>query len=350
MKQWPPLNTAGDLPTDIHSATLAEVIERFGTSSPRRALVARRLARIYSLVRNTGGLARTINDHMGDDCEVLVAEMGMYGPGEIRALCSWIKPDIAVICAVGPMHLERAGSLAAIVAAKAEILERSGQAVLWVSTPELATLAAAVSGQRVWRVGRDGTPDLDVEVRTGPEGIEVYARGEHLGTCPSGSNIHPENLGCAVAAVLAYGIDARLLGARIATLSNPDHRSTTARSERGVAVIDDTFNSNPAGAARALEVLVRAVPTGRRVVVTPGMVELGPAQFDANRNFATEIAAAGATMVVVGRTNRRALLAGAPDATTVCVGRRSEAAAWVRSELGEGDGVLWENDLPDHYP
>src|SRR6185295_3912021 len=60
MKQWPPLNGAGDLPTDIHSATLAEVIERFGTSSPRRALIARRLARIYSLVRNTGGLARFI--------------------------------------------------------------------------------------------------------------------------------------------------------------------------------------------------------------------------------------------------------------------------------------------------
>ena len=60
MKEWPPLNAAGDLPPGIHPATLADVVERFGKSSPRRATVARRLERIYSLVRATGHLARFI--------------------------------------------------------------------------------------------------------------------------------------------------------------------------------------------------------------------------------------------------------------------------------------------------
>jgi hypothetical protein len=60
MKQWPPLNEAGDLPLGIHSATLAEVIERFGKGSPHRAAVARRLERIYSLVHGLGGLDRFI--------------------------------------------------------------------------------------------------------------------------------------------------------------------------------------------------------------------------------------------------------------------------------------------------
>ena len=60
MKKWPPLNDAGDLPPGVHTVTLAEVIERFGTSSPRRATVARRLARIYSLLQSTGGLTRFI--------------------------------------------------------------------------------------------------------------------------------------------------------------------------------------------------------------------------------------------------------------------------------------------------
>jgi hypothetical protein len=60
MKQWPPLNDAGDLPPAIHAATLAEVLERFGKGSPQRAAVARRLERIFSLVRSTGGLARFI--------------------------------------------------------------------------------------------------------------------------------------------------------------------------------------------------------------------------------------------------------------------------------------------------
>lgn len=60
MKEWPPLNDAGDLPPGIHPATLAEVVERFGKGSPQRAAVAHRLERVYSLVRSAGGLARFI--------------------------------------------------------------------------------------------------------------------------------------------------------------------------------------------------------------------------------------------------------------------------------------------------
>jgi UDP-N-acetylmuramoyl-tripeptide--D-alanyl-D-alanine ligase len=80
------------------------------------------------------------------------------------------------------------------------------------------------------------------------------------------------------------------------------------------------------------------------------MIELGQYQFDANRQFAGEIANKGATLVIVGRTNRRALLAGSDEGTTVCVANRAKARDWVRGELNEGDAVLWENDLPDHYP
>jgi UDP-N-acetylmuramoyl-tripeptide--D-alanyl-D-alanine ligase len=298
---------------------------------------------------NTGGLARTINDYVNDDCEVLVAEMGMYGPGEIRELCSWIPPDIAVICAIGPMHLERVGSIEGIVAAKAEILERAKQAVLWVSNEYLAALADRVSDKRVWRVGLEGTPDLDVEIRPTADGLAVLHEGRLLGTSPSDGGVHPENLGCAVAAALAYGIDEKMLARRIAALGNPEHRASTAQTDRGVWVVDDTFNSNPAGASRALDLLCRFGP-GQRVVVTPGMIELGQLQFDANRKFAGEIVSKGATLVIVGRTNRRALLAGSDTGRTICVANRDQARNWVRGELGTGDAVLWENDLPDHYP
>ncbi len=304
---------------------------------------------------NTGGLSRTINDLMSPGCEVFVAEMGMYGPGEIRALTDWIVPDVAVICAVGPMHLERAGSIEAIVAAKAEILERATQAVLWVSNPLLDELASRQS-VRVWRVGWRGeqpsSGSLDVEVAVGDDGdtIEIARDGRVLGTCSKANGVHPENAACAVAAALVYGLDERAIAARLPALTGPEHRAETARSDAGVFVIDDTFNSNPQGAARALDSLVHAVPEGRRAVVTPGMVELGSEQAEANRKFAARVAEAGATLVVVGFTNRRALVHGARGAATVRVRDRAAARAWVRAELHEGDGVLWENDLPDHYP
>jgi UDP-N-acetylmuramoyl-tripeptide--D-alanyl-D-alanine ligase len=95
------------------------------------------------------------------------------------------------------------------------------------------------------------------------------------------------------------------------------------------------------------------------------MVELGAKQAEENAAFAAAAAAVADDLVVVGLTNRRALLAGAhgvgeggasdsgdggPGLHRLVVGRREEAVAWVRQNLGAGDVVLYENDLPDHYP
>jgi UDP-N-acetylmuramoyl-tripeptide--D-alanyl-D-alanine ligase len=91
----------------------------------------------------------------------------------------------------------------------------------------------------------------------------------------------------------------------------------------------------------------------RLVVVTPGMVELGRRQAEENRTFGAAAALAATDLVVVGRTNRRALVAGSsvPEAARLhLVADREEAVAWVRATLAPGDAVLYENDLPDHYP
>jgi UDP-N-acetylmuramoyl-tripeptide--D-alanyl-D-alanine ligase len=83
------------------------------------------------------------------------------------------------------------------------------------------------------------------------------------------------------------------------------------------------------------------------------MVELGSRQAEENQAFGAAAALAATDLVVVGRTNRRALVAGSsvPNGATVhLMADREEAVAWVRAELGPGDAVLYENDLPDHYP
>ena len=300
---------------------------------------------------NAAGLSRTINEHLAEGVEVLVAEMGMYRPGEIRDLCSWIRPHIAVITSIGPMHLERAGSIERIVAAKAEVLERAAAAVLWVDDPHLAAVAESCGVERVWRVGRKGGYRLDVEVEVLDDEMVVSSGGTEVGRCPTASGVHPGNVGCAVAAAEAYGVRRQRLAARLAMLHSPQHRSVSQFDPEGMLVIDDTFNSNPAGAAAALETLGRNVE-GKRAVVTPGMVELGSEQFRANADLAAAVVDSGASLVVVGWTNRRALREGArrSGGTAVTVRNRAEARSWVRERLRAGDGVLWENDLPDHYP
>lgn len=304
---------------------------------------------------NATGLSRALNERLQPDTEVFVAEMGTYGPGEIRAMCSWLPPDVAVITAVGPVHLERMRTLDGIAAAKAEILERAPVAVLAVDDPRLARLAAEheARGTTVWRAHARTTADAlpsrprDVVAVAAGETVTVHAGGHAVGTA-SAQAVHPVNVACAVAAALALDVPRDVVARGLGRLGAARHRAEV-QSAGGLVVVDDTFNSNPAGAALALERLVRAVPDGRRAVVTPGMVELGAEQAGANRELARKVAAAGATLVIVGWTNRRALRAGAPDGA-VTVAHRDAARVWVRSHLGPGDGVLWENDLPDHYP
>ncbi len=297
---------------------------------------------------NTAGLARTINEHLGDRTEVLVAEMGMYGPGEIRNLCSWVPPRVAVICAIGPMHLERVGSMDGIVAAKSEILEPADVAVLWVGEPRLAELAERVAVPELWRVGPKGTDGARVEVDQEGDDLVVWAEGELVGTVPVASGVHAGNVGCAVAAALAYGVPPALVGRRLPGLANPAHRAVAGVNDHGVTVIDDTFNANPAGALAAVHTLQATVP-GRRAVATPGMVELGDEQDERNEALARAVVDSGATLIAIGWTNREALRRGS-GGDLVTVPTRTAARDWVRAHLGPGDGVLWENDLPDHYP
>src|SRR5690606_1228874 len=106
-----------------------------------------------------------------------------------------------------------------------------------------------------------------------------------------------------------------------------------------------------AAAVRAAAALA-AAQGGELVVVTPGMIELGPLQAQRNRELAAQVAAAGGHLIVVGRTNRRALLEGAAGAAhpPVTVERLAEAARLAPEIAGERGVILYENDVPDHYP
>jgi UDP-N-acetylmuramoyl-tripeptide--D-alanyl-D-alanine ligase len=306
---------------------------------------------------NRGGLARAVNEHLAEGTDVFVAEMGTYGPGEIRDLCRWCPPQIAVLTAVGPVHLERFGSEDAILTAKSEITEGATTVVVNADDRRLAALATvlttatAADGPAVVRASVDD-PSADVRLFVDRDEVTLVVDGRSPGPPVAlRPGIQPSNLACAVAVALRLGVPEGAVLERIATLPNVANRLTADTSASGVYVIDDTFNSNPAGARAALALLVAAPAAGRRVLVTPGMVELGARQAAENESFSRAACDVASTIVVVGLTNRRALVRGAAGLCPLVVVRtREEAVSWVRSNLGPGDAVLYENDLPDHYP
>jgi UDP-N-acetylmuramoyl-tripeptide--D-alanyl-D-alanine ligase len=338
----------------IHPRIVA-ITGSYGKTSTKNYLSSL-LASEYGVVasprsyNNRAGLSRAINENLDEGTRIFIAEMGTYGPGEIRELTTWCPPEIAVVTAIGPVHLERMGSLEVVEGAKHEITERATTVVLNVDDPRLAAWPAPLraAGKRVITAGSTN-PDADIRVAVESGGWSVVNTGATLAVVEEILGVQPTNLACALGAGVALGLTEEQMVAGLTRVSPVANRLNVATAPSGAVVVDDTFNANPASAVAALNVLSSLALTGRRVVVTPGMVELGREQYGENRRLAELVGAVPAELIVVGRTNVAALDAGSSTSPRH-VQRREEAVAWVRATLAAGDAVLFLNDLPDHYP
>ena len=309
------------------------------------------------------GVCRAINERLEQSHEYFVVEMGAYREGDIAELCRFVNPRIGVLTAVGPAHLERFGSMDAIRRAKYELIQSlrdDGVAIMNVDDPEVRALADATEHVRVVRYGLDQSARPDVsatDVSSAPNGTlvtivdrstgdSVTARTRLLGKHAVGHIL------AAVAVARAVGVKLTDLEQRISRLEPVEHRLQLIDGTGDVTVIDDAYNSNPEGAAAALEVL-DAMPGNKKVIVTPGIVELGDLQFHANERFGEQAARVADALIVVARVNRDALLSGAARAdggvTVIAVDSLKQAQETLKGLVGSGDVVLFENDLPDQY-
>lgn len=285
---------------------------------------------------NRMGLARAINENLTPGTEVFIAEMGTYGYGEIAELCEWMSPDIGAMVSIGPVHLERFGTTRDIARAKSEILDRADVGVICVDYAELREVAdERKSDMRIIEVSAIGG---------------IHVDGNRVTDAPE--DVFGVNLAVALGICSALGVDPGSVLGRTRDLPKAEHRQSIIQSGAGFTIIDDTFNSNPDGAGSALLALAKASPEGRKAVVTPGMVELGKVQDEENEEFAKKASMLANDLVIVGRTNREALFRGSANGTAsvTVVNSRAEAIDWVKQNMGPGDAVLYENDLPDHYP
>lgn len=338
--------------------TVVAITGSYGKTSTK-GYVAHVLGGAYSVVaspasfNNLMGLSRAVNDRVVPGTEVFVAEMGVYGPGEIRELSASFPPDIAAITTIGEAHLARMKSREVIAAAKAEITERASTVVLPLDQPELAALAdrCRSDGKRVITVST--VPGTTADVVVDDEADTITIGGSDFPVVVSGTG-HAVNIAVAVGIALAVGMEPETIAPRLGALPGSQHRAEVQQAPSGAIIIDDTYNSNPVGAGRALDgaAALAADRGGELVVVTPGMVELGTVQAERNRQFAESITQRGGRLLVVGRTNRAALLAGATKAEhpALVFDRREQAVETAIDQAGDRGVILYENDLPDHYP
>jgi UDP-N-acetylmuramoyl-tripeptide--D-alanyl-D-alanine ligase len=317
------------------------------------------------------GVIRTINEHLEWRHRAFVVEMGMFRRGDIAELCELVHPKIGVITAIGPMHLERLGSIEQIAAAKGELLDAlppDGHFITNAGDPRCLELAARATvpvtlfGIDV-NAGDINVGDVrviarDIELLDGRTTFNLQLDGPDSAAVAVSAGLlgrhNVLNLLAAAAVGRVLDISPERIAQGLSQVEAPAHRLQPIHNRRGgIVVIDDAYNSNPDGAAAALEVL-REHPAVRRLLVTPGMVELGELEARLNRSFGAHAGAVCDLAILVGPARtvpiREGLEgAGMDPASVHVVADIAEATALLARLTRSGDVVLFENDLPDTY-
>ncbi|MEE8337983.1 MAG: UDP-N-acetylmuramoyl-tripeptide--D-alanyl-D-alanine ligase [Dehalococcoidia bacterium] len=280
------------------------------------------------------------------ETERAVVEMGMYTTTEIALLCEWARPSTGVVLNVGPVHLERAGSMEAIIAAKRELpeaLPEDGHAILNADDADVAAMAAHTRA-RVWRFGESdgvdvrgadvaslGAGGFDFTLVTGSQSRRVHVplAGAHL----------LSNVLAAAAAGLADGIEFDQVAGALEGLDVP-LRLEVRPLAGGVTLLDDTYNANPASMLAALDLLAEL--PGRRIALLGDMRELGAVSDQSHDRAGERAAAVLDALYTVGelaeRISAAARSAGLDGARHL---PSTEAAAdELLGELREGDILL----------
>jgi UDP-N-acetylmuramoyl-tripeptide--D-alanyl-D-alanine ligase len=283
--------------------------------------------------------------------EVAVLEMGMYVPGEIAQLAAIARPAIGVVTAVLGVHLERAGSIDAIEAGKAQLVEAlpaDGAAVLNADDERVRRMARLTSA-RILTYGF--APDADVTA-TGVSSLGAEGMAFRLALpgrppldvrtpVPGRHGVH--NGLAAAAAGLAAGIDADGIAEGLRLGWRAPHRDTLRRIGPWL-VLDDTYNASPDSMAAALDLL--ATLPGRRVAVLGEMLELGPDSVALHETVGRHVAGCADLVLAVGEGGTaiaRGARAAGMDASRVIESRDLEAAlVELLSRLAPGDAVLFK--------
>jgi UDP-N-acetylmuramoyl-tripeptide--D-alanyl-D-alanine ligase len=310
------------------------------------------------------GIARVIRERLAAHHRYLVVEMGAYGIGSIARLCALTPPRLGIISAIGKAHYERFKSLDAVARAKFELAEavsdNGGTAIIAADTLEFAWPRQFVDAHRSMVVTVGAADDADLAIRAlhqDKDGVtaEISWRGrDYQLRAPLFGEHQAHNIALAFAAACSLGLPPEDVVAVLRSTPQIAHRLEVKRQGDGAIVIDDAYNSNPVGFAAALGLLdVLRPPGGRRILVTPGMVELG-SEHDAEHARIGRLAAEHADILVAVAPHRveplaAAFAAAAPERPIVSCPSFAEARHWLDHNLGGHDVVLIENDLPDLY-
>jgi len=309
------------------------------------------------------GITRIVREDLQDNHKYFVVEMGAYGHGSIARLCKLTPPDIGIITTIGHAHYERFRSLDVVAETKFElaqsVLERQGSMIVGDKTLAFDHAKHIYNNQSNSFIvcGKDNTNQVQIlHIEQTLNGLEVrivWKETNYILKAPLFGAHHASNMVMAFATACELGIAAMDVIDALRNVPQIPHRLEVKTNKEGRIIIDDAYNSNPVGFQSALDLLNVLKRTGRRILITPGMVELGKAHNDIHRQIGA-MAARYCDVALVIQAQRiptfvNAFQNEASEAQLISFDSFDDAQKWVNDNMKDDDIVLIENDLPDLY-
>ena len=304
------------------------------------------------------GVVRTIREYLLPSTQVFVCEMGAKNIGDIKEICEIVNPTTALITSVGAQHLETFKSVNNVFNTKFELSD-------WVKNTDGNVYVNGNSKEIISRInssdykiyGTDSSFEFSAQdVKSDKNGSQftVNFGGESyvLSTKLLGTHNMINIIG---AAALAYemGVGIDDIKFAVASLKPYEHRLELKTSVAGSLLIDDAYNSNPEGCIEAVNVLA-SFENMKKVIITPGLIELGEKEYEANFNLGVEAAKKCDIIILVGINRSKPLQDGINSTDfnkdNLYVVPSFKIAMDTYGKFADSNTVvLLENDLPDNY-
>ncbi len=306
------------------------------------------------------GLMISINNKLDKFTDIFVSEMGAFKRGEIKELCDFFKPQYGIITTIGTAHLESFGSRENIQKGKFELVDslpEDGIAVLNMDDEYQTSYQIKSKCKVVWVSMKNKKADVYAS------DIKLSSRGTMF-TCHFKDNkesviVETKLLGeknvynILEAIALAYNLGLTLeeIKTGVKRIKTIEHRLELKKYGE-ITIIDDAYNSNVDGSAMALDVL--NLMDGKKIVCTPGMIELGDKQYEYNMEFGRHIAKVCDEVILIGEEQTKPILDGLKkekyDEKKIHILNDVKLAFPLMRKLANGNTfVLIENDLPDIF-
>lgn len=335
----------------------------FGKTSVKYCL-EKILSAKYNVLKTPGnynttmGVVKTIREQLKASHEVFICEMGARNIKDIEQICEIVHPEYGIITSIGEQHLETFKSVDNIIKTKFELYASVNDKKKMFLNFDNEYIRKSCNKNRCVSYGVENE-DADYfayDINVSEKGTSFKLR------FPDGSSYDFQtpligkhnilNIAAAASAAHSLGVTPDDIAVQVRKLEAVPHRMQLVNSGRNI-IIDDAYNSNPTGAEAALETL--SMFSGTRILITPGMVELGTRQAQLNREFGMKAAGACDYAVLVGRKQTRdiydGLLQNDFDKERIYIAASLDEAITIVNGIDSSAQkvILLENDLPDNY-